>query len=202
MSRRLTGSSQRFNGRPRLSVLPRDLQLDVKAFFGTYTRACESADRLLFSVGNITAVDTACKEAPCGNLTSEALYIHMTGLPHLPPILRIYEGCARAFIGIVEGANIVKLHRHIPQVSYLSYPEFDRDPHPALVDSLVVHLQTFQVRYFNHKTSDSPPILHRKEAFVPVDYLLRGKFERLTQQEERWGLYAHPTAIGTRLQWN
>jgi DNA phosphorothioation-associated putative methyltransferase len=193
---------ERFNGRPRLSVLPRDLQLDVRAFFGTYTRACESADRLLFSVGNITAVDTACKEAPCGNLTSEALYIHMTGLPHLPPILRIYEGCARAFIGIVEGANIVKLHRHIPQVSYLSYPEFDRDPHPALVDSLVVHLQTFQVRYFNYKTSDSPPILHRKEAFVPVDYLLRGKFERLTQQEERWGLYAHPTAIGTRLQWN
>src|SRR4030095_9965653 len=103
------------------------------------------------SVGNITAVDTACKEAPCGKLTSEALYIHMTGLPHLPPILRIYEGCARAFIGLVEGANIVKLHRHIPQVSYLSYPEFDRDPHPALVDSLVVHLQTFQVRYFNYK---------------------------------------------------
>jgi DNA phosphorothioation-associated putative methyltransferase len=96
----------------------------------------------------------------------------------------------------------VKLHRRIPQVSYLSYPEFDRDPHPALVGSLIVHLQTFQVRYLDYTTSDSPPILHRKEAFVPVDYPYRMKFARLTQQEERWGLYAHPAAIGTRHQWH
>ena len=34
---------ERFNGRPRFSVLPPDLQLDVKVFFGTYTRACETA---------------------------------------------------------------------------------------------------------------------------------------------------------------
>jgi DNA phosphorothioation-associated putative methyltransferase len=192
----------RFSGRPRFSVLPRDLQRDVKAFFGTYARACETADRLLFSVGNLAVVDAACKEAACGKLTPEALYVHIAGLSHLPPILRIYEGCARGFIGIVEGANIVKLHRRIPQVSYLSYPEFDRDPHPALDGSLMVHLQTFQVRYFDYSTADSPPILHRKEAFVPVDYPLRMKFARLTQQEERWGLYAHPTAIGTRHQWN
>ena len=107
-------------------VLPRDLQRDVKAFFGTYTRACEMADRLLFSVGNLAAIDAACKAATCGKLTPEALYVHLTGLPHLPSILRIYEGCARGFIGLVEGAKIVKLHRRIPQVSYLSYPEFDR----------------------------------------------------------------------------
>jgi len=46
-----------------------------------------------------------------------------------------------------------------------------------------------------------PPILHRKEAFVSADYSLREKFVRLSRQEECWGLYEHPTAIGTRQAW-
>ena len=117
----------------------------------------------------------------------------------LPPLLRVYEGCARGYIGVVEDANVVKLHRRIPQVSYLAYPHFDRDPHPALTGSLVVHLRTLQVRYIDYRTTESPPILHWKETFVPVDYPLHAKFARLTRQEKRWGLYEHPAAIGTRL---
>ena len=75
----------------------------------------------------------------------------------LPPLLRVYEGCARGYIGVVEGANVVKLHRRVPQISYLAYPHFDHDPHPALMGSLVVHLQTLQVRYMDYRTTDSPP---------------------------------------------
>jgi DNA phosphorothioation-associated putative methyltransferase len=191
-----------FNGRPRFSVLPSDLQLDVKAFFGTYKRACEAADRLLFSVGDIATIDQACKETTCGKLTPEALYVHTSALPQLTPILRVYEGCARGYIGEVEGANIVKLNRHKPKISYLSYPDFDRAPHPALSGALVVELQTFQVRYFDYSTSDSPPILHRKETFVPADYPARAKFQRLTRQEERWGLFENPATIGTKHKWN
>ena len=96
---------------------------------------------------------------------------------------------------------MVKLNRRMPQISYLSYPDFDRDPHPALTGSLVAQLQTFQVRYFYYSTSGSPPILHRKEEFVPIDYPLRAKFERLTRQEERWGLYKSPLSIGTKKRW-
>ncbi|GFE51184.1 hypothetical protein So717_29370 [Roseobacter cerasinus] len=47
----------------------------------------------------------------------------------LSPVLRLYEGCARGYLGRVEGANIIKLHRDEPKVSYLSYPGFDNDPH-------------------------------------------------------------------------
>jgi DNA phosphorothioation-associated putative methyltransferase len=191
-----------FNGRPRFSVLPSDLQLDVKVFFGTYKRACEAADRLLFSVGDIATIDQACKETMCGKLTPEALYVHTSALPQLAPILRVYEGCARGYIGEVEGANIVKLNRHKPKISYLSYPDFDRAPHPTLSGALVVELQTFQVRYFDYSASDSPPILHRKETFVPADYPARAKFQRLTRQEERWGLYENSSTIGTKHKWN
>jgi DNA phosphorothioation-associated putative methyltransferase len=102
----------------------------------------------------------------------------------------------------VEGANVVKLNGREPKLSYLSYPDFDRDPHPALTGALVVQLQTFQVHYFDYSTTDSPPILHRKEAFVSADYPSRAKFERLTRQEEHWGLYETPATIGTKQKWN
>jgi len=130
------------------------------------------------------------------------LYVHSIGVPMLPPLLRVYEGCARAYIGVVEDANVVKLHRRVPQISYLAYPHFDRDPHPALMGSLIVHLQTLQVRYIDYRTTESPPILHRKETFVPADYPLHAKFARLTRQEERWGLYENTAAIGTRQAWD
>jgi hypothetical protein len=67
---------------------------------------------------------------------------------------------------------------------------------------LVVHLQTLQVRYLDYRTATSPPILHRKEEFVPADYPWRAKFVRLTRQEERWGLYEDPVSIGTKRKWD
>jgi DNA phosphorothioation-associated putative methyltransferase len=191
----------RFDGRPRFSQLPSDLQLDVRAFFSTYSRACDTADKLLFSAGDSRKVDEACRTSPVGKLTPAALYIHVSALSHLPSTLRVYERCARAYIPAVEGANIVKLHRGSPQVSYLSYPEFERDPHPAVVASLVVPLQTFRIRYYDYKDSKNPPILHRKEEFLPPDDPLRPKFARLTQQEEKCGLYEKPEVSGTREGW-
>jgi DNA phosphorothioation-associated putative methyltransferase len=122
-------------------------------------------------------------------------------LPFLPTIPRVYEGCARAYIGAVEGANIIKLHRGTPQMSYLSYPGFERDLHPALAASLLVPLQTFRIQYRDYRDSPNPPILHRKEEFLPPDHPLRPKFARLTQQEEKCGLYEKPETIGTREGW-
>jgi hypothetical protein len=50
--------------------------------------------------------------------------------------------------------------------------------------------------------SKNPPILHRKETFLPGDHPLRPKLARLTRQEERWGLYDAPERIGTREGWH
>jgi DNA phosphorothioation-associated putative methyltransferase len=120
-------------------------------------------------------------------------------------ILRIYELCtwlARGYIGQVEGANIIKLNRHKPKVSYLSYPKFDKDPHPALAGSLVIDLRTFDVQDYDYSNSENPPILHRKEEFISADYPNRTKFESLTHQEERCGLYENTHSIGTREGWD
>lgn len=191
----------RFQVRPRFSTLPHDIQLDVRAFFSTYRHACSVADELLFSAGRPERIDAACQVSQVGKLTSGSLYVHKSAVTFLPPLLRIYEGCARAYIGAVEGANIVKLSRAKAQVSYLSYPTFEKDPHPSLAASLVVPLQSFRVRYIEYRDSTNPPILHRKEEFVSAEHPLRARFERLTQEEERHGLYRESRDIGTREAW-
>ena len=191
----------RFDGRPRLRGLPIELQRDVFALFSTYRAACAAADDLLFSAGNQELLDAACRKTPVGKLTPAALYAHESAVGELPAILRVYEGCARGYVGKVEGANIFKLHRWKPQVSYLSYPRFDRDAHPALDGSLVVPLSTFHIKYRDYTDSDNPPILHRKEEFVSADYPLRSRFASLTRQEKAKGLYATTARIGTREEW-
>ena len=188
-----------FRGRPRLTELPPDLQLDVKAFFGSYKDARSAADTLLFGTGNQAAIDEACREAPFGKLTHEALYIHAGALSRLSPLLRVYEGCGRALTGTVPEANIVKLNRIEPKVSYLAYPDFDKDPHPALATSVRADLRHLDIKYRDFRGRTNPPILHRKETFVPSDYPGRAKFARLTAQEEKHGLL--PTTIGMANQW-
>lgn len=179
---------QRFRKRPKLSELPLELRNDVRAFFGTYTAACEEADQLLFSAGDQNRIDLACKAADFGKLTQEAIYFHEAGLDRMPPILRALEGCARVVTGEVEGANVIKLDRGRPKISYLSYPAFDEVAHPTLAFSVVIWLDTMIAKHYDFSRRSNPPVLHRKESLVPSDYPARDKFVRLTRQEERRGL--------------
>lgn len=190
-----------FGGRPRFTGLPEDIQIDVKAFFGSYKEACAAADTLLFRAGDQSAIDKACRESPIGKLTPEALYVHVTALPRLDPLLRVYEGCGRALTGTVDRANIIKLNRIEPKVGYHVYPNFDHDPHPALEVSVRADLRRLHVKYRDFTKSANPPILHRKETFVTEDYPGRDKFARLTAKEERIGLLANTASIGTRERW-
>ena len=190
-----------FRGRPKFKDLPPDIKSDVKAFFGSYKDASSSADKLLFEAGNQIAVDQACRESVIGKLTHEALYVHVSALAHLAPLLRVYEGCGRALVGAVDGVTIVKLNRIEPKISYLSYPEFDTDPHPALATSVRAHLRNLHLKYRDFHESSNPPILHRKETFVGPEYPGRDDFARLTAQEEEQGLLSEPVSIGTRNRW-
>ena len=190
-----------FGGRPKFSHLPEDLQYDVKDFFGTYKEACREADKLLFSMGDQRSIDLACRETTIGKITPEARYVHVHAKKKLPTVLRVYIGCAETLTGHIEEATILKLHREKPQVSFLVYPRFDKDPHPALSASIVSRLSKLHVSYKDFSTRENPPILHRKETFVPDGYPGKEKFARLTRQEERANLLNSPS-IGTRDGWN
>ncbi|HLW00372.1 MAG TPA: DNA phosphorothioation-associated putative methyltransferase [Ktedonobacterales bacterium] len=190
-----------FGRRPKFTDLPADIQVDVKAFFGSYKKACDVADALLFQAGDQSAIDKACRESQIGKLTPEALYVHITALPRLDPLLRVYEGCARTLTGAVESANIIKLNRIEPKVGYHVYPSFDHDPHPALEASVRADLRHLHVKHRDFTKSKNPPILHRKETFVAEDYPGRDTFARLTAQEEKHGLLSDTVSIGTRDRW-
>lgn len=191
-----------FEGRPPFGKLPLSLQRDVKAFFGNYKRVCADADALLYSLGQPGIIEQACQEAELGKLTPTALYVHQSALPTLSPVLRLYEGCARGYLGRIDGANIIKMHRGEPKVSYLSYPGFEIEPHPPLAESLTVHLQTFRVKTRNFRGGGNRPILHRKELFVASDHPLHSKFSRLTRIEESKGLFEDTSRIGMEEGWS
>lgn len=190
-----------FEGRPPFGKLPLELQRDVKALFGNYTRACGEADSLLYSLGQEGVVEEACRDSGIGKVTPNALYIHESALSGLSSILRLYEGCARGYLGRVDGANIIKLHRSEPKISYLSYPDFETAPHPALATSLTVHLQTFRVKTQDFGERRNRPILHRKELIVATEHPLHAKFARLTRIEESKGLFEDGSRIGLEDGW-
>jgi DNA phosphorothioation-associated putative methyltransferase len=192
----------RFGRRPRFSQLDATLAGDIRSHFHTYAEACLQADRLLLACGDQSMLYVSARSSRIGKQTPSALYVHRTALAELPPLLQVYEGCARVLAGTVQHANMIKLSVTEPQVSYLTYPDFDRDPHPTLASAITVNLRKLKVDWRDYRRSENPPLLHRKEEFLGLDDPRRDLYAKLTRSEMRAGLYEHPERIGTLKGWN
>jgi len=190
-----------FSRRPRFRALSPLVQKDIKALFGNYKQACVAADLMLLSLGNLEAIAQCCQESAVGQARPHSLWVHVSALEQLDPLLRLYEGCASRTIGRPNEANLVKLHFNTPKVTYLSFPNFDTAPHPSLRLSMQVSLRDLHVRYRDYDPEDNPPLLHQKEQVVMSDYLSYGKFAKLSQQERNWGLLDEVKVIGDRRGW-
>jgi DNA phosphorothioation-associated putative methyltransferase len=184
-----------------MSALPTGLRRDIRAFFGSDANGCQRADERRSRAGDAAAVDDAGRRSTVGKLLPSALDVHRTALEALDPLLRADEGCARADLGEIEGANLIKLHRQSGTVSYLVYPDFDADPHPTLLRSIKLDLRTREIDSTDYAAAANPPVLHRKETFLLPDDPRWAKFDRLTRQEERAGLRDDTATIGTRAEW-
>lgn len=191
----------RFGRRPRFNQLPPTLATDIRTLFGTYQKACAQADRLLLAAGDQTKIYISARSSRIGKQTPSALYVHRDALAETPPLLQVYEGCARVLAGTIPDANMIKLSVTQPQVSYLTYPRFDRDAHPTLATAVTVNLTKLSVDWRDYTQSTNPPLLHRKEEFLGIDDPRRPLYERLTRSETRAGLYEHPERIGTLQGW-
>jgi DNA phosphorothioation-associated putative methyltransferase len=104
-----------------------------------------------------------------GRLPPRAFFLHTSSRDAAHVVVRLCEACARAHIGRVGGANLIKLLRETPKVSFLSYPDLYEQAHPVLERSVQLSLQTFRLRVDRYDERDNPPILHRKELFVLPD---------------------------------
>lgn len=189
-----------FNGRSQLQALPLSVQADIRAFFDSYKEARQRADRLLLKLRDDTYVRSVMSNS-VGKMTPTAIYIHRRAAHHMPVLLKLYEHCGSVAVGRPTDWDIVKLAHHGRSVSWLGYPDFDRDPHPRLAWSYSVDMRTLEGNYRSYVDRPNRPLLHRKHEFLhPADPDV-GKYRRLTDQEVRAGLYAQPHLIGNEQGW-
>ena len=139
---------------------------------------------------------------PFGKVLPEARYIFRPQPDDVPPLFLAEIIRASAAAGL-EGDdwNLLKLHTKEHAITFLAYPDFDTDPHPALATATKINLRTGTIVRQDFRERVNPPILHRKETFLVPDDPRVLEFAALTRQEEEHGLYREPSKIGLRLYW-
>lgn len=189
-----------FNGRVALKDLPLSVQADIKHCFKNYREACVRADRLLAKIRDDTYIRGAMRNSP-GKLTATALYVHRSAVSKIPVVLRLYEHCGFIAAGRPEAWNILKLDHRGRRVSWSSYPQFERSPHPTLDSTYAVDMSSLEATFQRFGDRSNRPLLHRKEEFLDPMDPAAVKYRRLTAAEVRAGLYSNPTIIGLEIGW-
>lgn len=96
---------------------------------------------------------------------------------------------------------MVKFNLNGDALSLLSYPDFFDNPFPALARSWRIDLTSKRVETRHYANSYNPPILHRKEQFIPISHPRRSEFIDLTQTAEQLGLFDNTLRIGFKRAW-
>jgi DNA phosphorothioation-associated putative methyltransferase len=100
-----------------------------------------------------------------------------------------------------ENYNVVKFNVNGDVLSLLSYPDFFDEPFPALAKSWRIDLTSKRVETRYYANSYNPPILHRKEQFIPTTHPCRAEFIALTTTAEQLGLFGNTLRIGFKRAW-
>lgn len=142
------------------------------------------------------------EHAGSSRLTSNALYLHRSAISSLEPILRVFEGCAKAYLGDVDDANVVKLHRFSGKVSYLACPKFETHPHPPIRRTIKLSLRNLFLQCIDHSENKNPLLLDQKERMIESDHPWRERFARFSGQEYQHGLLDGMEDMLPALQWH
>lgn len=147
--------------------------------------------------------NTLVKQISTGKQLPDSVYIHESALSAVPIVLsELVLRVANALKISVDDWNILKFYKRDFKVAFLCYPGFEHDSYPELQHSYTVDLAKLSMRKSEYGKSDNPPILHRKETFVSIDYPLRSLFQSITQEGEAIGLYENSRSIGFRRNWD
>lgn len=138
---------------------------------------------------------------PFGKRVHSAVYVYRVNGATLGEKLDLLLGGLAKQCEIGQEFNVVKFRTDELKISFLAYPEFLSEAHPVLRYSVTIDLVTGKARHTDYSNNINPPILHRKENFVPADHPRRAEFEVLTRAEVEAGLYEDATTIGFKLNW-
>ncbi|MFI5350668.1 MAG: methyltransferase domain-containing protein [Elusimicrobiota bacterium] len=135
-----------------------------------------------------------------GKQTPQAVYYHRSLEKQAPPRLAALVARAKKLLPGNARWNLIKVDNHGESVSFLWYPDFDSDAHPALRYVYRVDLKSRKTTATDHASRENPFILHRKDSMVGAEYPLYAKFRAVTMKEESAGLL-NRSDIGTRGGW-
>lgn len=166
--------------------LSQTLRWDIREFFGNYTRALEKGVELLYAAGDTGEIELACEELKIGWQDEQALYLHRSMLPELPPVLRAYIGCATALFGDVSQADVIKLHKASGKATFLVYDDFEGKALPELHHRIKVNLRTRWVQVFDH--SKDGQLLCYKERLLSSTHPQRAAMETFSAKLRKLGV--------------
>ncbi|RRJ84384.1 DNA phosphorothioation-associated putative methyltransferase [Aestuariirhabdus litorea] len=137
-----------------------------------------------------------------GKRLPDAIYLHQFALNEIDTTLASLTIKISDAVKIdLDAWNIVKFYTRDFKVAFLNYPDFFDYAYPSLTRSYTVDLAKLSVRQANYATSDNPPILHRKETFLPPGHEACEVFATYTAQGEALGLYENTRSIGFKKNW-
>jgi hypothetical protein len=130
-----------------------------------------------------------------------ALYVYRDEHSDFGPELNKLLAQLAAVYQVGSEFNLIKFRTDELKLSFLSYPDFFDDPHPALRKAITIDLVKGKARHTDYAGNINPPILHRKETFLPAGHPQWKEFRALTEAEEAAGLYAETATVGFKLNW-
>lgn len=163
-----------FESRKPYKHMEKSLQRDIKYFFSTITAAKEDARDLLFKIADVQDIETACVTSAENGLgfyiPGESLEIHSSLIDQLPPILRVYVGCAVVLYGDYRNADLVKIHVRSGKVSLMRYEDFESKALPRMIERTKIKLREQDIDYFAYGEEYEPPFLYQKSRYINEEF--------------------------------
>lgn len=142
------------------------------------------------------------KQVQIGKQLPDSVYLHRDAMSELPSELQKFiPAVARAVNLPNDQWNLIKLFKNEFRLSLLNYPDFYSESYPALEQSLNVDLSKLSHKVTCYRSSDNPPILHRKETMILPGSDYFDHFTALTEEGEKVGLYENTRTIGFKRSW-
>ena len=163
-----------FERRKPYKQLEPGLQRAIKAFFGDYATAQQAARELLFRIASPEAIDAACRQAAEHGLgwliEGESLQLHVSLVERLPPLLRVYFGCASVLYGDYRISDLVKVHVRSGKLTLIRFDDFGGQPLPRMVERVKIKLRQHDFDYFGYGEEYEPPFLYHKSRYINEEF--------------------------------
>lgn len=168
------GALEQFQKRKPYRHLESQLKTDIKHFFGDFQRYQKDAQTLLFEISKLNVIEVACTLAAQNGFgyldPGHSLQLHSSLLERLPPVLRVYVGCATVLCGDIATFDLIKIHLRSGKVTLMQFDDFDGAVLPKMTQRIKVKLRGQDLDIFNYGEEYPSPLLYHKSRYINEEF--------------------------------